>query len=117
MGRASFASCYSPFRITPHRNLKNLQFVITQGEDLSPDLRTLEPLTAVGQKSAKPLPGIDHIHIPREILDFFIGKQSQSLLVKGGTGTGKTTFALEILNHLSHNQVGVCVFTRIERDD
>lgn len=35
-------------------------------------------------------------HLPKELIDFFMQTGGRSLIIKGGPGTGKTTFALEL---------------------
>lgn len=41
--------------------------------------------------------------IPQEVIGFFKNKGGHSLIIKGEPGSGKTTFALEILNSLKDN--------------
>jgi KaiC/GvpD/RAD55 family RecA-like ATPase len=61
---------------------------------------------------------VKETNIPREIHDFFENKQSQFLLVKGGSGTGKTSFSLELLREFTtDDKCGVCVFTRLVRNE
>lgn len=42
--------------------------------------------------------------IPKEVLDFFRSPGGHSLIVKGDAGTGKTTFALQLIEELSQEQ-------------
>ena len=37
---------------------------------------------------------------PLEVIEFLSGKGGRSLIVKGGAGTGKTTFGLELLERI-----------------
>ena len=54
--------------------------------------------------------------IPEEIVDFFQKSGGHSLLIKGEPGSGKTTFALEILNQLKDNFEIHYVSTRVADD-
>jgi len=47
---------------------------------------------------------VTDMSLPREIEDFLRQKQGQTLLVKGRSGTGKTTFALSLLAELLQTQ-------------
>lgn len=38
--------------------------------------------------------------VPPEVIAFLSGKGGRSLIVKGGAGTGKTTFGLELLERV-----------------
>ncbi|MDG6221541.1 MAG: hypothetical protein QCI38_08875, partial [Candidatus Thermoplasmatota archaeon] len=51
--------------------------------------------------------------IPTEILDFFGQKGGRSLLVKGGAGTGKTTFALQFMDQLVDPEKSLYLTTRV----
>ena len=51
--------------------------------------------------------------IPEEILKFFSLKENQTLLVKGGSGTGKTTLALKILKTLAIPGCAIYYTTKI----
>jgi KaiC/GvpD/RAD55 family RecA-like ATPase len=42
--------------------------------------------------------------IPKEVLDFFRSPGGHSLIIKGDAGTGKTTFALQLIEELSQEQ-------------
>lgn len=56
-------------------------------------------------------------YIPQELLDFFNTAKGQILVIKGDSGTGKTTFALEMVHEfakLKHNSV--YIFTRLEQE-
>jgi len=55
--------------------------------------------------------------IPQEIKTYFSSGEGKSLLVKGDTGTGKSTFALSVLKELGEKKIGVAVFTRLEKDE
>ena len=44
--------------------------------------------------------------VPEIIIEFFSGPSGRSLMVRGAPGTGKTTFALEILSEMKkHHKV------------
>lgn len=51
-------------------------------------------------------------HLPYELLKF-IDNDSYSLLVKGGPGTGKTIFALTLMDNLNHNSNYFYISTRM----
>ncbi len=51
--------------------------------------------------------------IPREISEFFAKKGGRSLLVKGQAGTGKTTFALQLLEELGKPNRSFYLSTRV----
>src|SRR5438445_1214046 len=52
------------------------------------------------------------MHIPTELIDF-LKRETYSLLIKGGAGTGKTTLALTILRILNINKNCLYISTRI----
>lgn len=52
------------------------------------------------------------MHIPTELIDF-LKRETYSLLIKGGAGTGKTTLALTILRALNINKNCLYISTRI----
>jgi len=54
--------------------------------------------------------------IPEEIVDFFQKSGGHSLLIKGEPGSGKTTFALEILNQLRSSFEIHYISTRVADD-
>ncbi len=56
-------------------------------------------------------------NIPPEIHEYFQRRGTGVLLVRGDTGTGKTTFAMECLRELRGDGVGVAVFPRLEDED
>ncbi|MCI4348706.1 MAG: hypothetical protein L3J93_00580 [Thermoplasmata archaeon] len=51
--------------------------------------------------------------IPSEILTFLSGKGGRSLIVKGGAGTGKTTFGLELLERVGKPEQSYYLSTRV----
>src|SRR6476620_5967591 len=51
-------------------------------------------------------------HLPNEILKF-VKNDSYSLLVKGKPGTGKTTFALTLMDNLNHDSNYFYISTRL----
>ena len=51
--------------------------------------------------------------IPPEITEFFGQKGGRSLLVKGGAGTGKTTFALQFMEELIDSEKSLYLTTRV----
>ena len=56
-------------------------------------------------------------NIPQELHDFFNTAKGQTLLIKGASGTGKTTFALELISEFARiKQNSVYVFTRLEEE-
>ncbi len=56
-------------------------------------------------------------NIPHELHDFFNTAKGQTLLIKGASGTGKTTFALELICEFAKlNQMSVYIFTRLEEE-
>ena len=54
--------------------------------------------------------------IPREIVNFFSHDGGHSLLVEGGAGTGKTTFALQLLEELADPDKSFYLSTRVSDD-
>ena len=52
------------------------------------------------------------MHIPNELIDF-LKRETYSLLIKGGAGTGKTTLALTILRVFNINKNCLYISTRI----
>ena len=60
-------------------------------------------------RDARPmLPGV-----PAEVLTFLSGKGGRSLIVKGGAGTGKTTFGLELLERIGKPAHSFYLSTRV----
>lgn len=55
-------------------------------------------------------------NVPPEIEQFFRTHTGEVLLLKGGTGTGKTLLAIEIVRQLTRDERGVMLFTRVEED-
>jgi KaiC/GvpD/RAD55 family RecA-like ATPase len=56
-------------------------------------------------------------NIPQELLDFFNTAKGQTLLIKGASGTGKSTFALELISEFADmNQLSAYIFTRLEEE-
>ena len=51
--------------------------------------------------------------VPPEVLTFLSGKGGRSLIVKGGAGTGKTTFGLELLERVGKPQQSYYLSTRV----
>ncbi|MEW5937600.1 MAG: gas vesicle protein GvpD P-loop domain-containing protein, partial [Candidatus Thermoplasmatota archaeon] len=51
--------------------------------------------------------------IPQEVRDFFAKPGGRSLLVKGSPGTGKTTFALQLLEMLAEPEKSFYLSTRV----
>ncbi len=51
--------------------------------------------------------------IPPEVVTFLSGKGGRSLIVKGGAGTGKTTFGLELLERVGQPSRSYYLSTRI----
>lgn len=57
----------------------------------------------------------DKVKIPRELAQF-LKQETYSLIIKGGTGTGKTTLALSILREFGVNKNCLYISTRISPD-
>jgi len=55
----------------------------------------------------------EKIRIPPEIFSFFTAPGGHSLIVRGTAGTGKTTFALQVIEDLSDIIAGYYVSTRV----
>ncbi|WP_455391466.1 ATPase domain-containing protein [[Eubacterium] cellulosolvens] len=56
-------------------------------------------------------------NIPQELHDFFNTAKGQILLIKGASGTGKSTFALEMVSEFAEpKQKSVYIFTRLEEE-
>ena len=53
---------------------------------------------------------------PNEIKSFFNQKSGRSLLIKGSPGTGKTTFALQLLEELTDPDKSFYLTTRVSDD-
>ena len=51
--------------------------------------------------------------IPQEIIDFYSKEGGRSLLIKGAAGTGKTTFALQLLEEFSDPESSFYISTRV----
>jgi len=51
--------------------------------------------------------------IPQEIIDFYSKEGGRSLLIKGAAGTGKTTFALQLLEEFSDPESSFYLSTRV----
>jgi KaiC/GvpD/RAD55 family RecA-like ATPase len=51
--------------------------------------------------------------VPPEVLVFLSGRGGRSLIVKGGAGTGKTTFGLELLERIGKPQQSYYLSTRV----
>ncbi len=51
--------------------------------------------------------------VPTEVLNFLSGKGGRSLIVKGGAGTGKTTFGLELLERVGRPEQSYYLSTRV----
>jgi KaiC/GvpD/RAD55 family RecA-like ATPase len=51
--------------------------------------------------------------IPQEIIDFYSKEGGRSLLIKGSAGTGKTTFALQLLEEFSDPDSSYYISTRV----
>ena len=51
--------------------------------------------------------------VPAEVITFLSGKGGRSLIVKGGAGTGKTTFGLELLERVGQPNRSYYLSTRI----
>ena len=57
-----------------------------------------------------------HVNIPDEITDFYSKEGGRSLLIKGQAGTGKTTFALQLLEEFSDPNNSFYISTRVSDD-
>src|SRR5579863_3460818 len=51
--------------------------------------------------------------VPPEVVSFLSGKGGRSLIVKGGAGTGKTTFGLELLDRVGEPERSFYLSTRV----
>ena len=51
--------------------------------------------------------------VPPEVVTFLSGKGGRSLIIKGGAGTGKTTFGLEILERVGQANRSYYLSTRV----
>jgi KaiC/GvpD/RAD55 family RecA-like ATPase len=51
--------------------------------------------------------------IPEDIVNFFKNKGGHSMIIRGGTGTGKTTFALQLLEELAEPEKSFYLSTRV----
>ncbi len=51
--------------------------------------------------------------VPTEVITFLSGRGGRSLIVKGGAGTGKTTFGLELLERIGRPQQSYYLSTRV----
>src|SRR5580658_11033956 len=51
--------------------------------------------------------------VPPEVIAFLSGKGGRSLIVKGGAGTGKTTFGLELLERVGQPSRSYYLSTRV----
>ncbi len=51
--------------------------------------------------------------VPTEVITFLGGRGGRSLIVKGGAGTGKTTFGLELLERIGRPQQSYYLSTRV----
>ncbi len=51
--------------------------------------------------------------VPSEVIGFLSGKGGRSLIVKGGAGTGKTTFGLELLERVGQPGRSYYLSTRV----
>jgi KaiC/GvpD/RAD55 family RecA-like ATPase len=51
--------------------------------------------------------------VPPEVVSFLTGKGGRSLIIKGGAGTGKTTFGLELLERLGQPSRSFYLSTRV----
>ncbi len=51
--------------------------------------------------------------VPPEVVSFLSGKGGRSLIVKGGAGTGKTTFGLELLERIGEPERSFYLSTRV----
>lgn len=60
--------------------------------------------------------GFTSENIPQEIIDFYSKEGGRSLLIKGAAGTGKTTFALQLLEEFSDPDSSFYISTRVSDD-
>jgi KaiC/GvpD/RAD55 family RecA-like ATPase len=51
--------------------------------------------------------------VPPEVIEFLSGKGGRSMIVKGGAGTGKTTFGLELLERIGRPNQSYYLSTRV----
>ncbi|MCE5295998.1 MAG: hypothetical protein LLG16_02705 [Euryarchaeota archaeon] len=51
--------------------------------------------------------------VPKEILEFFRSPGGHSLIIKGDAGTGKTTFALQLIEEIFNEQIDYYLSTRV----
>ncbi|MCK5547916.1 MAG: hypothetical protein KAI64_02810, partial [Thermoplasmata archaeon] len=51
--------------------------------------------------------------IPKDTFNFFSRKGGRSMVVRGGTGTGKTTFVLQVLEEIAHPEKSFYLSTRV----
>ena len=57
--------------------------------------------------------GSAYVGVPPEVISFLSGKGGRSLIVKGGAGTGKTTFGLELLEKIGKPNQSYYLSTRV----
>ena len=72
------------------------------GESMTDDIENSQPVHS-------------EVKIPKELLQF-LRHETYSLLIKGNTGTGKTTLALSILKELNINKNCLYISTRVSPD-
>jgi gas vesicle operon resressor len=53
------------------------------------------------------------VGVPHEVISFLSGKGGRSLIIKGGAGTGKTTFGLELLERVGQPNRSFYLSTRV----
>jgi KaiC/GvpD/RAD55 family RecA-like ATPase len=70
------------------------------------------PIKIIPKRKA---PEIEESSIPPEVIEFLVNQDRQTMLVRGGAGTGKTTLVLQLLKELGG--VGVYVSTRVSPKD
>ena len=56
-------------------------------------------------------------NIPPEIKEYFLKTHGQIMVVKGGTGTGKSTIAVEVLQAMGEGMKGIGVFPRMDKHE
>ena len=56
-------------------------------------------------------------NIPPEIKQYFEKTHGQIMVVKGGTGTGKSTFAVEVLLAIGKEMKGIGVYPRMDKHE